>query len=106
MYLLHHKKNENYIGVDIASRVNSLLIICIEYVSSEKLVSAAALPKDSQATSLSKTRQVVCGLLERLDLLLQVTIAPSEGDGASGIKRSVSHMPEPYKQGGKFDFSV
>ena len=40
--------------------------------------------------AMPKTTQLVNGLLERLNLLLHVTIAPEGG----GLTRSVSHMPE------------
>ena len=48
-------------------------------------ISAGVEPK-----AMPKTTQLVNGLLERLNLLLHVTIAPEGG----GLTRSVSHMPE------------
>ena len=45
---------------------------------------------DKDVKSMPKTALLVNGLLERLNLLLHVTIAPEGG----GLTRSVSHMPE------------
>ena len=49
---------------------------------------------------MPKTTQLVNGLLERLNLLLHVTIAPEGG----GLTRSVSHMPE--KTASKFSIGT
>lgn len=43
---------------------------------------------------MPRTGQVVNGLLERLSLLLHVTIAP---EGGVGMPRSMSQMPEMQK---------
>ncbi len=48
---------------------------------------------------MARTRQVVDGLLERLNLLLYVTIAPEEG--TAGLTRSLSVMPESSKPNSK-----
>ena len=44
--------------------------------------------------ALPRTQAVVHGVLERLNLLLHVTIAPESG---VGITRSVSHMPDTHR---------
>ena len=44
--------------------------------------------------ALPRTQAVVHGVLERLNLLLHVTIAPESG---AGLTRSVSHMPDTHK---------
>ena len=63
-------------------------IIC----SREKLEAevAAENVSNKEVKPMPKTALLVNGLLERLNLLLHVTIAPEGG----GITRSVSHMPE------------
>ncbi len=56
---------------------------------------------DKQAVVvMAKTRQVVDGLLERLNLLLYVTIAPEQG--TAGLTRSLSVMPESNKPNSKW----
>ena len=50
----------------------------------------ASVISGGETKTMPKTTQLVNGLLERLNLLLHVTIAPEGG----GLTRSVSHMPE------------
>ncbi len=50
---------------------------------------AVEVKPDDEKIVMPKTSVVVSGLLDRLNLLLHVTIAP-EG----GLTRSTSHMPE------------
>lgn len=67
------------------------------YFCSEKLRSDVA--SEHSEPALARTRQVVSGVMERLNLLLQVTIAVDTRCNV-GISRSISHMPQ---QGGKLD---
>ena len=54
----------------------------------------ALLVADDARPRMEKTAAVVAGLLERLNLLLHVTIAP---EGSTGLTRSMSQVPEPHK---------
>ncbi len=58
-----------------------------------EIVSEHPACEDVQTKPLPRTRAVVMGLLERLNLLLQVTIAPD----SSTLVRSTSVLPEPQK---------
>ena len=62
-------------------------VICREKLDSEV---ASEIQAGVETKTMPKTTQLVNGLLERLNLLLHVTIAPEGG----GLTRSVSHMPE------------
>ena len=68
----------------------------------EKLESELALLcADETRPRMEKTEAVVAGLLERLNLLLHVTIAL---EGSTGLTRSMSQMPEPHKPSESLSF--